>query len=707
MDVDVDRIRAVVEQSSEARANVRRLAAARRYAAAEPDNTRYALYTTRRAAITLPKSGREAKQGETLDLQPAWFLPEGAKARRAVAYVEVNTPQVSNLASGFLVSPRLFMTNQHVIADAQVARYAQVTFDREQGDDGRPASSTSFLLDPDAFALFSGEEELDYALVGIGQRRTGEAELDELGYCVLSNRPDKHVLGMNVNIVHHPNGLPKMVSIRNNLLSHRTARTLLYETDTETGSSGSPVFNDDWELVALHHWGEPFLETTSDIGDRIPMAVNEGVRISRIFEDLLERLDSLDAPQRDVLREALSYSDDVSTPAAGKRLKPKGEAAAKQDPEAPKVGKPRAPVERQLQTPQTQTTGREMKVTLPIEITISIGDPAGAGQGSAEAVPSRPVRALSSGAEKVKIDRDYTNRTGYQEDFVPGVVIPLPRPSDTLAEQIAPLRDDQPNAADGELLYEHFSIKLLKGKRVAAFTATNIDGANYRDVDRKTGLVKGPEAETWYNDDRVSSSFYLGQAFYSEWSTYFDRGHLTRRMDPNWGTDEEAERANADTYHFPNCSPQHFRFNQTTPYWQGAERYILEHGALAKQSINRLSVFTGPVYDDDIDLWADDVQIPSTFFKVIVWRGKKGLRSVALMVDQLALLGESRVNLGQPTEGPPPDVQQWRVPVTKAEDATGLDFGSDVRTADTFKEGPQPTAGEARVLIRSFETLLP
>ena len=63
---------------------------------------------------------------------------------------------------------------------------------------------------------------------------------------MLSNRPDKHVLGMNVNIIQHPQGLPKMIAIRNNLLDYRTPRTLLYETDTDHGSSGAPVLSDSW-----------------------------------------------------------------------------------------------------------------------------------------------------------------------------------------------------------------------------------------------------------------------------------------------------------------------------------------------------------------------------------------------------------------------------------------------------------------------------
>jgi V8-like Glu-specific endopeptidase len=33
-----------------------------------------------------------------------------------------------------------------------------------------------------------------------------------------------------------------------------------YRTNTEKGSSGSPCFNSNWELVALHHSGDPNYE---------------------------------------------------------------------------------------------------------------------------------------------------------------------------------------------------------------------------------------------------------------------------------------------------------------------------------------------------------------------------------------------------------------------------------------------------------------
>jgi endonuclease G len=352
----------------------------------------------------------------------------------------------------------------------------------------------------------------------------------------------------------------------------------------------------------------------------------------------------------------------------------------------------------------------EMRVTIPIEVTIRVGSAGApvpiAAEGPAPTAAS-PARTLTPGAERLRIDADYTNRTGYDPAFIPGVNIPLPAIGATLKDAVAPLRADQANAEAGELKYQHFSLKMNKLKRVAIFTATNIDGETYLNVDRKSGqVVGGAERESWIKDPRISPNYTLNQDFYSEWSIYFDRGHLTRRTDPTWGDDASAERANADTFHFSNCAPQHFRFNQTTDYWQGAERYVLEKGAIATQEGRRISVFQGPIYDDAIDRYADDTQIPSSFFKIIVWKGKGGVKSVGLIVDQIALLDEQRRGLKRPTDETPINVSQWRVPIATIEQRTGLDFGKIIRDADTISASRQPKVGERMVRLASLEALL-
>ncbi len=696
MNADKSRFEATVEASRADRAKVRKLVDDKRWREAEPDRVRMALYTSKTQRQTLPSGAAEAIIG-TDDLQASWFLPAGAAVRRAVGYVEANNAGIWSVGSGFLVSRDLFLTNQHVVADALAAAATQVTFDREAGEDGTMRPLTTFSLDPVKFAIFSAQEEFDYALIGIGSRTSGSAELDDLGYCALSNSPDRHVLGMNVNIIQHPNGLPKMIAVRNNVLQFRTDRTLLYETDTEHGSSGSAVFNDTWELIALHHFGEPFLERKDDQGRDISTNVNEGVRISAIFQDLGNRLASLPETQRALLQVALDLAKTHASPPGGKRLSPP----------RPSSDAKESLVLAQDDVPMTDKGPNEMKIVIPIEVTVRIGDQ------PAVQMPTQPAAAaknLTRGAEKLAIDRDYSNRDGYNPNFVKGVEFPLPQPTGKLAKQVAPLRAGEANAEQGELKYEHFSIKLNKSKKMALFTATNIDGKRYLDIDRTTGLVKeGAEGETWYTDPRTSDAFYLGQPFYSAWSNLFDRGHLTRRMDPNWGTPEQAQRANADTYHLTNCSPQHFRFNESTKFWQGAEQFVLENGAIAEDTENRICVFQGPIFDDKIDLWSDDVQIPSSFFKVIAWKGKTGVKSVGLVVDQLALLSEQRHGGIKPGAPAFVNVSQWRVAIADIESRTELDFGKAVRDADTIENKDQPVVGEAKkaIPIKSASDLLP
>lgn len=703
MSVRAEIFRRHIEESRKEREEVRNLWLKGRPLDAEEDQIRAAEFVSRQLSA-LP-SGREAQTGDTNDLQGAWFLARGAEVRRTIAFVEVSLPRRSERGTGFLVSPFLFLTNQHVIRDEEAARATQVTFDFERDMHRLPLPATIYKLDPDRFALFSPEGELDYALVALGPRVHGAVDASEIGYCILSDRPDKHAIGMNVNIIQHPSAMPKMVALRNNLLTYRTKRTLLYETDTEHGSSGAPVFNDFWELVALHHYGEPFLETVADDGKLIPNSVNEGVRISAIYANLAARLTSLSTDRQALLRQALDYDKNQPEPGAARVLKPRPPAS---EAETSSV------ISR---TSMNEAGASELRISVPLEITIRLGGTPTAPI-SAAAVSSStraesfataaPPKQLRRGAEALHIDEDYESRTGYNPKFISGVVIPLPKPNATLARQIAPLLPGNTGAEDGELKYEHFSLKLNKRKRMAVFSATNINGKTYLAVDRDTGRVReGAEGDKWFLDPRVDAAFYLTQPFYSDWSDYFDRGHLTRRTDPTWGDEAEAERANADTFHFTNCSPQHFRFNQTAKFWQGAERFVLENGVLSSDSKTHITVFQGPIFDSQNDLFADDVQIPSAFFKVIVWKGQGGMKSVGLIVDQSALLSETRRNLGQPQALPAVDVSQWRVPIASIERRTGLSFGNVVTGADTIRSEAQPAVGEAILAVKSFQDLLP
>ncbi len=107
------------------------------------------------------------------------------------------------------------------------------------------------------------------------------------------------IKGEYVNIVQHPNGEPKQVALRENQIVDLMENFLHYKTDTAPGSSGTPVFNDEWELVALHHSGVPDRDRDGNIlaidgglwseemGEhRVKWVANEGARVSRIERHL-------------------------------------------------------------------------------------------------------------------------------------------------------------------------------------------------------------------------------------------------------------------------------------------------------------------------------------------------------------------------------------------------------------------------------------
>jgi endonuclease G, mitochondrial len=694
-----DTFRATVAASAEDRARVRAMVAAGQWSRAEPVDDRAGAYFSRIFA----RGGKEALQGRTNDLLPISFMTEGAAVRRAVGRVVVDTDQEHIEGSGFLISPHLFLTNQHVITDEAAARRTIVIFDDEADDRGVRQLTTRFRLNPDSLQCYSPEVGgLDYALVAIGERVDGPNDLANLGYCPLANTPDRHMIGMPVNIIQHPGGLPKQIAIRNNLLSFRTEHTLLYETDTDVGSSGSPVFNDDWDVVALHHYGEPFTERRDEHGQPLPSNVNEGIRISAVYNDLSQRAAGLPDPQRALLAEALALWTQAM---AGAGL--------------PQLEKRPPTADESLSTRKESTMAiagdaRELKLAvpvggMPVDVHIRIGteqlavggpDDAAVDAGRA-AMSRRPATLappqLRRAAEAKRLDKDYSNRNGFNEHLVQGLPVSLSKILAPVAKRIAPL---VAGPKSGELKYQNFSVFMDARRDFAILTATNIDGDSYLEVDRKTGNVTdGEEGETWYKDRRILEEYYVGQDFYSAWSHKFDRGHLTRRSDPTWGSTEEAERANADTYHFTNCTPQHFRFNESAKFWQGIERYVLEKGVLQPGRAKQMAVLQGPVLGRD-DTWAGDVQVPAAFWKIVLWNGANGKRAVGMLAYQSDLLHEDRVSLGPPRDDQPIEVRQYHTPLSEIAKLTNVDL-SDFLAIDTAGKG-LPGAGEAAMRITKW-----
>jgi endonuclease G len=100
----VARIRERIAATSDERMKTRKTVASGDWRGAEPDNTRVIAFTTR---VDRKAGHAEASRG-TNDFQPAAFLADGAKARRAVARTILDSPGESRTATGFLISAGLF-----------------------------------------------------------------------------------------------------------------------------------------------------------------------------------------------------------------------------------------------------------------------------------------------------------------------------------------------------------------------------------------------------------------------------------------------------------------------------------------------------------------------------------------------------------------------------------------------------------------------
>lgn len=85
-----------------------------------------------------------------------------------------------------------------------------------------------------------------------------------------------------VYVTGHPLGGELSISLTDNALIGYDQRLLHYRAPTEPGSSGSPVFDDQWRLIGLHHAGRSDMNRLD--GKPGTYEANEGIQIQRIIE---------------------------------------------------------------------------------------------------------------------------------------------------------------------------------------------------------------------------------------------------------------------------------------------------------------------------------------------------------------------------------------------------------------------------------------
>jgi hypothetical protein len=234
-----------------------------------------------------------------------------------ICRVEIATTQGQIYGTGFLVAPDVVMTNYHVIETVHRGKRgtptsfgptAQVNdvsfrFDYKVLNNGRNVNPGT------CYSLAVDDWLIDWSPVSVADlQRTGLPQPDELDYALLrvDGRPGDESIGGRTKakapprgwiqlrdpayaidpgsplfIVQHPSGGPLKLALDTDavIALNENKTRITYRTNTEPGSSGSPCFNQDWSLIALHHIGDPSFIST----------YNQGIPIDAILRLLEQR----------------------------------------------------------------------------------------------------------------------------------------------------------------------------------------------------------------------------------------------------------------------------------------------------------------------------------------------------------------------------------------------------------------------------------
>ena len=244
------------------------------------------------------------------DQRVDYAFVEGA-LRVAASVARLEIPRIfsgqrdgeSGKGTGWLIAPGLLLTNYHVIeardldhgeapaleADLKAQGAAtRVWFDYRAEAGGHVEHAASELL------AWSGPDALDYALLRL------RPPLPERRPLPIVRTMPALAQGARLNIVQHPNGGPVRFGIRRNYYvgTGDEPHFLRYLTDTEGGSSGSPVLNDAWLVLGLHHAAAEVQAQQHD-GQTV-FVNNEGIAIDKILQ-------ALPAALRDEIARAQSW----------------------------------------------------------------------------------------------------------------------------------------------------------------------------------------------------------------------------------------------------------------------------------------------------------------------------------------------------------------------------------------------------------------
>jgi len=288
--------------------------------------------------------------------------------------------------------------------------------------------------------------------------------------------------------------------------------------------------------------------------------------------------------------------------------------------------------------------------------------------------------------------QDFDSMKGYAPDFLGiGFNVDLPQISLDMSYSVAPLKNNQGYVLD----YHNYSVIQHAERRLPILTASNIYGKKVKPISRKTLFSGG--RDRWLKDPRIAGAHQWGSELYSAKAHDFDKGHMVKREDVQWGEDEaEAKEAAQTTFYYTNAAPQHAKVNRAI--WLRIEDYILHEETVGEEL--KVNVMTGPVFQANDPIFVKEVRgievpLPTLFWKIVYFvKEGNSLCHVAFLVGQQGVLEKNGITYPKVTERGVDsyddlfmnfeEADTFQVNVSFVEELTGLKFTEAI---DPFTDG--------------------
>ncbi|GMU05431.1 effector-associated domain EAD1-containing protein [Corallococcus caeni] len=224
-----------------------------------------------------------------------WWRAQQDAHELRVCRIEARNNQP--MGTGFLVASNIVLTNHHVVRPVSEGLVqpdeVQLRFDFKRKEDGISVGpgrlyslAKDWLLDsspadpvdlePEPKLRLPRPENLDHALLRV-EGEPGKEVISGMprGFIAIPHAPYAFTPRTTLVILQHAGRDPLQMAFDTEaiLQVNSNSTRVTYRTNTLPGSSGSPCFNTQWELVALHHSGDP---------GKTRATYNEGIPISTL-----------------------------------------------------------------------------------------------------------------------------------------------------------------------------------------------------------------------------------------------------------------------------------------------------------------------------------------------------------------------------------------------------------------------------------------